>query len=100
MSYASITAMSTSASLQGRLIACAATQTLVPAGIDPRSWVASHLFEVLAQDGWDTAWDEAPLFNPDGTKTDAGARNDVITDDMILTSVQQVRNAQVGATES
>jgi hypothetical protein len=50
-----------------------------------------------ADPAWATAWEAAPLYNPDGSRTDAGARDDVITDAMILASVQQVRQAQVDA---
>lgn len=98
MSYTSVVAMAASASLCARVAACAATQDL--GGLPPQAWAQGNILAIAGADpAWATAWESAPLYNPDGSRTDAGARNDVITDAMILASVQQVRANQVAAAQ-
>lgn len=94
MSYSSIAAMSTSTSLQARVAACASTQTDIPNGLPAAAWAVGNMLAICAQADWADAWDKAPLYNPDGTKTDVGARSDVITDAMILKGVRAVIGAQ------
>lgn len=99
MSYTSVVAMATSASLCARVAACAATQDL--GGLPPQAWAQGNILAIAGTDpAWATAWEAAPLYNPDGSRTDAGARDDVITDAMILASVQTVRSAQVAAEQT
>ena len=85
MSYNTITLMAASQSLQSRIVACAARE-----GIEaPLPWAQANLWQIISDPGWDTAWDAAvdqsskTKFNPD-----IGARDDVITDTMVLSSVQ------------
>jgi hypothetical protein len=98
MSYASNAAMAGSSSLQMRITMCAATQDL--GGFPPQAWAQSNILAIVSADGWAEKWEQAPMYNPDGTRTDTGARDDVITDDMILAAVQTVRNAQVAAQQA
>jgi hypothetical protein len=96
MTFAAIAAMSASQSLQARIAACASTLT-IPQGFPAAAWVKGNMLAICAQPGWADKWDQAPLYNPDGTKTDTGARDDVITDAMILEAVTAVIDAQNAA---
>lgn len=94
MTYTSIAAMRSSTSLQLRIAACASTQDV---GQDPVIWVSMNMWQFVTQDGWAQAWDDATAEHDPNVNPDTGARTDVITDDMILTAVQQVRANQVSA---
>jgi hypothetical protein len=97
VTYSSIAAMAKSVSLQVRVAACAATQPNIPMGLPAGAWAQGNMLTICAQPGWADKWDQAPLYNPDGTKTDTGARDDVITDAMILEAVTAVIDAQNAA---
>lgn len=87
--------MRKSASLKGRVESAAYDkgQTM--------QWVDKNYPALCAAAEWREAWSAAPLYNPDGTKTDAGARDDVIKDEDIDTAVQALidQQAQDAATE-
>jgi hypothetical protein len=88
MSYKTITLMHSSASLHGRLTAAAAKEEIAA----PEQWVQGQMWFLAASPGWETAWENA-LKQGDNTKfnPDTGARDDVITDQMILAAVQARR---------
>jgi hypothetical protein len=67
-----------------RVTACAAIEDLP----DPRSWVTGHEWQLAASPGWGDAWAYASAVDPD--ETDLGSRSDVISDGMILASVQAI----------
>lgn len=90
MSYTDIAIMATSPSLIGRATAAAAEQGIT----EPGNWVARNIWRIVAQPGWDEAWNYA-----EGTKTinvnqDTGARDDVINDGMILAAVQALNTPE------
>lgn len=64
---------------------------------DASSWAQSNHWRFAAQPGWAAAWAAGKaLYGPDGSAPDAekfnalGAQGDVITDAMILASVQAI----------
>lgn len=81
MSYASIAAITKSASLFDRLTACAATEGAPKPYVD---WVYERIWDLAATPGWASAWASA-VANGDA---DPGANESVITDQMILSAVQ------------
>lgn len=87
--------MRKSASLKGRVetVAYDKGQTM--------QWVDKNYPVLCASADWRTAWSDAPLYNPDGSMTDPGARDDVIKDADIATAVQALidQQAQDHATE-
>lgn len=86
MSYSSIVEMSLSQTLAARIAACVADEGFVG---DPTAWVREHVWAVVASDsGWAAAWDSARASGSDNVNPDTGARDDVITDGMILAVVQ------------
>lgn len=80
--------MRKSASLKGRVetVAYDKGQTM--------QWVDKNYPGLCASSDWRKAWSDAPLYNPDGTQTDPGARDDVISDSMIATAVQALIDQQ------
>jgi hypothetical protein len=93
VSYQTITLMAASQSLQSRMVACAARENVE----QPLPWVQQNLWALIAAPGWDTVWDAAvdqsskTKWNPD-----IGARDDIITDAMILAAVQE-RRTELGS---
>lgn len=90
MSYNTIVAMSQSQSLLQRVAACAATL----GNTQPISWAANNLLILVATApaSLQTTWDGASTsidVNPD-----TGKRDDVVTDAMILSAVQNLKNTQ------
>lgn len=82
MSYKSVADMADSYSLNRRLTAGAAKESID----NPQGWIQIYRWEVASQPGWDAAWDSAVASdNPD-----PGADEAVITDGMILSGVQAV----------
>jgi len=92
MSYQSIVEMASSQSLIARIVAAAAAE-----GQDePLSWANSNIWKLCSTPDWDDAWDYAKGVANINNNPDTGARNDVINDNMILSAVQALRNAQAG----
>jgi hypothetical protein len=92
VSYLSIVEMAGSPSLQTRVIAAVAEEGY--AG-DPREFVTTNIWAIVAKGDWDAAWDSARAENNPNVNPDTGARNDVITDGMILTVIQPMVQATV-----
>lgn len=86
MSYTDITIMAGNASLLGRVTAAAAEEGIN----DPGNWAASNIWQIVAQPGWDDAWNYAEGNKTVNVNPDTGARDDVINDGMILAAVQAV----------
>lgn len=82
MSYKTVADMAESFSLNRRLNAGAAKESIE----NPTQWVNLYRWEIASQPGWDAAWDSAVA----GGVTDPGADEAVITDGMILSGVQAV----------
>lgn len=89
MSFSALADMRRSASLNERIVACAAQE-----GIDnPDQWVAMNSWNIVARTDWVSAWAYAvESYLPDNNP-DTGARPGVISDTMILTAVQAVLSA-------
>lgn len=85
MSYNDVASMASTNTLQNRITACAATE-----GEDyPGNWMAQNIWLVVAAPGWDAAW--ASALAGGKTEEEAGKDEGVITDGMILGSVQHIR---------
>lgn len=81
MSYKTIAAITQSNSLIDRLTAAAAEQHKT----EPyQSWVLQNIWTIAASPGWAAAWESAVA----GGVTDPGAHEGVITDGMILATIQ------------
>lgn len=87
MSYQDVVEVYNSPSLQMRIAACAA----IEGEATPEAWVNVHAWDLAAQPGWGDAWAYAKNVFPDDP--DLGVRGDVISDAMILSSVQALRSA-------
>lgn len=74
-------------SLQRRLAACAAKEG-VP---DPMGWVQARAWTLSAQPGWDAAYQSAVEVG----NASPGSTDTVITDGMILSAVQSLRDTGV-----
>lgn len=85
MGYKSVADMAESFSLNRRLVAAAAKESID----NPQGWIQLYRYEVASQPGWDAAWDSAVA----GGVADPGNDEAVITDGMILSGVQAVWNA-------
>jgi len=86
MAYLDVHAMTTNASLHGRLAAAAATEG---APGDPDLWVSTNRYALASAPGWGDAWASAVA----GEVEDPGADPGVITDPMILAQVQAILNS-------
>lgn len=84
MSYLSIVEMSRSTSLQMRIAACAAMESIE----EPQVWAAQRMWKFAAQPGWSDDWTYAKGTYTAEKNPDMGARPDVISDAKILTAVQ------------
>jgi len=86
MAYNTAVLMQRSETLKKRIIAAVAQENFTPS---PEQWATDQLWFLVASAEWQTAWASAqkqsdnPKYNPD-----IGARDDVITDLMILGGVQ------------
>ncbi len=82
MSYNSVASMAEDLALNRRLTAAVATEGI----LDPKGWLYPRNWQVVAAPGWDVAWDSALASGVPNPGADEG----VITDGMILSSVQAV----------
>lgn len=89
MSYNDVAQMAFTNSLSKRITACAAIEGESSAP----SWTGQNIWAVVAAPGWGAAWSYAMDSNPDADPEVVGADEGVITDGMILSSVQAVRGA-------
>lgn len=85
MSYQSIMQMASNQSLISRIAACAAEQGVKD---HPIQWAQQNAWSVCSTAGWASAWDSAEASYSPNVNPDTGLRNDVITDQMILSAVQ------------
>ena len=83
MSYSSIALMADDHDLRKRITACAAKEGMR----DGAAWVNQNMWLLAASPGWAEAWDSALLLGPGILP---GRMGSVITDQMILTAVQEL----------
>ncbi len=93
MAYASIVEMVGSSSLTARVAACAADEGYVG---NPAEWARQNMWAVASTADWTAAWDSAQATASTNHNPDTGARDDVITDGMILAVVQPMILALTG----
>lgn len=90
MSYSTLNTMRQSPGLMARIVACAAQE-----GSDsPEGWAQTNSWNVISGSDWVDAYAYAEDTKTVNVNPDTGARDDVITDTMILASVQAVKGAQ------
>jgi hypothetical protein len=88
MSYQAIIEMSQSGTLMGRIAAAAAAEGLAERnGEHPVQWAQQNIWRIASTDGWAEAWNTAEENKTINDNPDTGARNNVITDDMIREAV-------------
>lgn len=84
-SYLSIVQMASSPSLLNRVAAAAAQEGRV----DSLTWAQANIWAVVSKDtGWGDAWQYAVNADSVNVNPDTGMRDDVISDQMILSVVQ------------
>lgn len=83
--YAAISDMVQSSSLRNRIVACVAGENIS----NPEGWTASNIWNICATIG-DTEWTYGVDNYNVNQNPDIGARNDVISDQAILSAVQAV----------
>jgi hypothetical protein len=84
MAYSDVVEMSVNASLRERVAAAAAGEKIA----DPIQWAADNMWHIASSPGWADAWDYAEDTKNENVNQDTGQRTDVISDAMILSSVQ------------
>lgn len=91
MSYWTVAVMADDEDLRRRVAACAAQEQALGAPIDadPTTWTWTWRLTWAASPGWADAWASAPAGDPQPDPP-YGQRPDVITDGMILATVQQL----------
>lgn len=89
MTYQSNVLVFESRTLWKRVTACVAME----GEPSPSAWVSEHQWALSTQPGWGEAWASFLVSNQVSNVTDPGDREDVITDGMILASVQALRAA-------
>jgi hypothetical protein len=82
MTYNTVADMAEDEALRRRLLAAVAEEQI----LDPVGWLYPRQWQVVAQPGWDEAWESAVA----GGVPDPGSNEGVITDGMILSGVQAV----------
>lgn len=85
MSYLSDVEMTSSESLLSRVAAAAAQEGFPD---DPMSFARNNIWQIVAAGDWAGAWESARADGSPNVNPDTGARDDVITDAMILSVVQ------------
>lgn len=87
MSYSSMNDMRMSASLTNRIIACVASL----GDTQPEGWAYQYMWHFSTIPAWAEAWQLAKDGQTSDYNPDIGARESVITDEMILSAVQELR---------
>ena len=90
MTYQTVADMVDSLSLMRRELAAIAKEGIDP----PDNWQYVHRWKLASSPGWDAAWDSALAGHPDDPEYDPGTDEGVITDGMILSSVQFLIEAE------
>lgn len=88
MTYSTIADMTQSLSLTQRVSAAAASE----GELLPSQWASQNIWAMASQPGWAAAWESAQQTATLDTNPDTGNRPGVITDGMILSAVQGIRN--------
>lgn len=86
MSYWTVAIMKSDSGLISRMTVCAAQEIAVTA---PEQWVQQNLWALICQPGWADAYASAIASNI----SNPGVNEGVITDGMILSAVQAIRDA-------
>jgi hypothetical protein len=84
MSYLTQAKIAANPTMYTRVAQCA-TEEGQP---EPEAWASQHSRIWAASPGWDEAWEYAVNTHPDEPDYDPGADEAVITDQMILSTVQ------------
>lgn len=87
MSYVSIVEIARSNSLRDRIAACAAQE----GEGSPEGWVNQNIWKLATTAGWSDDWDYARGTYTSDKNPDFGERNDIISDQKILSAVQALR---------
>lgn len=90
MTYAAIADMTQSLSLTARVAAAAASE----GEAEPSRWASENIWAMASQPGWAEAWESAHASETLDNNPDTGNRPGVITDGMILSGVQFIREPQ------
>jgi hypothetical protein len=98
--YLAISEIATDANMTERMRAAATQQAYLgsapniaagnPFGLGVLDWVANNRYVWAASPGWGAAWDSALAAHPDDAAYEPGRDPAVITDGMILATVQQL----------
>jgi hypothetical protein len=84
MSYLTQSKIAVNPYMTTRVAQCAAEEGQA----EPDSWAGQHSRQWGASPGWDEAWEYAVNTHPDEPDYDPGADETVITDQMILSTIQ------------
>jgi hypothetical protein len=90
MTYKAVADMVKSTSLMEREYAAIAKEGIDP----PDGWQYAHRWKIASSPAWDSAWDSALAAHPDDPDYDPGADEGVITDGMILSTIQFIIEAE------
>jgi hypothetical protein len=85
VTYQSIVEMAESESLRNRITGAVAEEGFPD---NPASFVEQNIWHIVAAGNWDAEWDSARASASPNVNPDTGARDDVITDAMILSVIQ------------
>jgi hypothetical protein len=86
MSYQDVADMAEDWGLRMRLIACAAQEY----PDNPVDFIDEQIWRICGQPGWGDAWQYSRLTHADDPDFDIGMQEDVVTDGMILSGIQEV----------
>lgn len=86
MTYSTVSAIQKDAGIRERVSACISIEGV---SNSPEQWAADYAWRLAAQPGWAEAW-EASLETHTESEYEPGRDEDVITDSMILSAVQNL----------
>jgi hypothetical protein len=89
MTYNSVGKIASSMGMNRRISAAAAQEGTQE---NAQMWTMNHIWQIAGSPGWAEAWESAEASATDNTNPDIGARDDVVTDAMILAAVQPLVN--------
>jgi hypothetical protein len=91
--YLAISEIANDENMRERMRAAATQQSYLgsaPLITDPVRWVGDNMYVWAASPGWGAAWDSALAGHPDDPSYEPGRDPAVITDEMILSTVQSL----------
>ena len=94
MSYNAVPEMAESEGLKRRLVGAAAQEGRA----DAKIWVEQNIYSLVSHTDWVTDWSYAQNTKTINNNPDTGARDDVINDAKLLSSVQALITAQAEPT--